>query len=77
MLPGLKRPIVLPPYGYRDLEIEVSECDNSFDLELTDGERIAALAKEKSCPNCHNTPETDSTGWHHIIGFRALSKKHV
>ncbi len=60
--------------------LKCQHCGETFDLELTEGQRVVEFARDKACPGCKISPlsatgNTALANWHHVIGFHASPKR--
>ncbi len=47
-----------------------ASCGETFEVEVSRGQKPADFARAKACPTCHCQPGTDNTG-HRVVGFQS------
>jgi NAD-dependent SIR2 family protein deacetylase len=45
-------------------------CGETFEVEVSQGQKPSDLAQAKACPNCHRLPGPDNS-WHRLVGFHS------
>ncbi|HEX9443493.1 MAG TPA: hypothetical protein VGA73_05205 [Candidatus Binatia bacterium] len=53
-------------------KFKCQNCGDTFDVELTPGQRAVEFARDKTCPNCHKSPANEEIPWHLVVGFRSV-----
>lgn len=50
-------------------KFKCQNCGETFEVELTHGQRTVEFARDKSCPSCHKNPANEEIPWHRVVGF--------
>lgn len=47
-----------------------ASCGETFEVEVSQGQKPTDFARAKACPNCHRLPGADNP-WHRLVGFQS------
>ena len=47
-----------------------ASCNDTFEVEVSQGQKPTDLARGKACPNCHRLPGAENP-WHRLVGFQS------